>query len=775
MVSGVRLSVEARSPAYITLSARPHRMGILVPEIPGFPWQAVFRGALMSQVRIWGGSGNFLLPLRPDTKDSEMFWALLELLDPDSWSVYCGSHQELEDLDAATYSTWRSRVDAELAKWPEDDRERLLNEAHAVTLVDEAIPSELEALLVARGSPLNHDGRIFPHGPVSATGAPPYPCVDVFDLAGLPEEVFEAELDDAPTHQLLAAAEFGALSPDARTALDTHGVRRRTERPSSGPELIRWLYDVNAQPGHGAFGLAEAGLGWYRPRPLVEDTVTVVAGEDAWDFAMAYAIRRSASRAFWVPASAFGSELEREIAYRNLVWFAERVGARLVVTSATDEAAGRSLAAILERHKRSAVIRMSTWRDALPARANRLLVRNRLGRPEATYLDDEATPHLRTPIPDVSDDAAKLRWMSDLHVRDWTPTRHRSLASKLVDVGGFGEARVTQQGLAYAGMSAMVTYGVPIEQLTVEPVLRPLPLLDQLRLVAAQSQWTCELSQKGQFALATATLFGGFAELGAALRDPDIGEVLRAYLNGAKTAVGLPLKDRRRYVSLEDFRALGLTRAPEAVLDDLRHRHVLHAGLVLKCPRCRHTDWYRPRDTDPSFACTRCATNHVPDRDAWLQDAEARWRYRLDEVVFQFARHRGDLPTLAAFERFEQSKQTVQFVPEAAITDPTGQEREIDFAVTEGSSLWLGEAFTDARYAPRKKTEMERLRRLADAAAVLNARGVIFATSADSVSAETEARAHTVFSGLWPELEFKARTWHLPRPTKLLDDLQAEP
>jgi hypothetical protein len=364
--------------------------------------------------------------------------------------------------------------------------------------------------------------------------------------------------------------------------------------------------------------------------------------------------------------------------------------------------------------------------------------------------------------------------MTDVHVRDWTPTRHRSLAPKLIDVGGFGEARVTRQGLAYTGMSAMVTFGVPVEQQTIEPVLRPLPLLDQLRLVARESGWTCELSEKGQFALATTTLFGGFTELGSALRDPDIGQVLHAYLDGKKAAPGLPLKDRRRYLSLEDFRAIGLERAPEVVLDELRLRRVLQAGFVLKCPRCRHTDWYRPRDTDPSFACTRCAASHVPDRAAWLGDAEARWWYRLDEVVFQFARHRGDLPTLAAFEKFGQAAQTAQFVPEVALTDPSGQKREVDFAVTDGSSLWLGEAFTDARYAPTKAEEMERLQRLAEAAEVLNARGLIFATTADSVAPRTIARAQTVFSELWPTLEFKPRSWRLPRPTKLLDDLRPE-
>jgi hypothetical protein len=248
--------------------------------MPGLPWQNVFRSALASQVRIWGGSGNFLFPLRPDTKDSDVFWALVELLDPDCWGIYTGSHRELEDLDASAYSTWREQIDAQLTKLPEDQRECMLDDAHSAALVDEVIPSGLEALLVARAAPLNHDGRLMPAGALSATGEPPYPYVDVLHLSALPQELLEADLDDTPTRHLLAAAEFGVLSPSLRGALKTHGIQCRTERPSSDVELMRWLYDVKTQPGQGPFSLAEAGLGWYRPRPLIEDTVTLVTGED---------------------------------------------------------------------------------------------------------------------------------------------------------------------------------------------------------------------------------------------------------------------------------------------------------------------------------------------------------------------------------------------------------------------------------------------------------------------------------------------------------------
>jgi hypothetical protein len=767
----MRLSVEARSPAYVTLTARPLRTGILVPDIPGLAWQMVFRGALATQVREWGGSGNFVLPLRADTKERDVFWALVELFDADWWGVYGGSHCELEELDASIYATWRQQLDHELAKWPPDDRSRALDEALATPFVDATIPDDLHELLVGRGATLNHEGRMLLRAPVSATGPPPYPSVDALALGGLPEEVLDVHSDGSPTRRLLLAAEFGSLSPDLRAELDGRGIARRSEAPSSSTMLMRWLYDIQTQPGSGPFSLAEVGLSWYRPRPFVEDTITIVAGEDAWDFALAYALRRARTHAYWLPSSAFESKLDRDVALRALAGFSGRTGSPLVVTSVSDDDAADELArAFAQQRYRRVVIRTAHWRESLPPTPNRLLVRNRLGRAEPLYLDDGATPHLRTPVPDLSDDPSTMRWMTEVEVRNWAPARHPSLAPNLLVDNAWGEARITRCGLAYQGVRGMVPFGVPLEQLTAEPSLRPLPLLEQLRCMAATSRWTCELSQRGQFALAASELLGGCEALCSALRDPDIGEVLHAYLAAGNGVPGLALGDRRRYLSLKDFGDLTLTKPPEDVVGALRVSGVVRPGLVLKCERCRHTDWYRPSDVDPTFDCTRCASVQAPSRNSWLGDAEPRWRYRLDEVVFQFARHRGDLPVLAAYEQFDRSIRTVQFVPEIDITTAAGQGCEVDFALTEGSSLWLGEAFSDRRYASSAKEELERLRRLAATAAVLNARGVVLATSANDIAPQTKARARTVFASQWPELRFMERAFHLRRPVRLLDD-----
>ena len=200
------------------------------------------------------------MPLRDGLADSRLFWALVELWDADWWGVYAGSHRDLEDLAPQAYGSWRAETELEVAKLPMEVRDEALASAHAEPLVEVELPDELNRLLVRRGTTLHYDGRMMLRGPLTGSNSPPYPAVDALDL---------------------------------RDRLDERGMRPRALRATSRVELIRWLYDIQAAPrGHAPLVLAETGLAWFRPRPLVADTITLVAGEDPWDFALAYARRR---------------------------------------------------------------------------------------------------------------------------------------------------------------------------------------------------------------------------------------------------------------------------------------------------------------------------------------------------------------------------------------------------------------------------------------------------------------------------------------------------
>lgn len=260
----MRISTEPRSPAYVSLRARPLRIGVLVPEIPQLPWQAAFAGALASQVRIWGGIANLLVPFREGLADSDLFWALVELWDPDWYAMYAGSYRELEDLDPARYRIWRDgELRAYAEQFPAPVQQSDVAPLYEEPLVEADLPDELDRLLVGRGAALHHDGRLLPGALLSATGAPSYPATDVLNLQTLPHELLHPEIPDGPTERLLAAAEFGALSPDLREQLDARGVRLRTVRPASRKELLRWLYRARPPAGAAPFRSPRSGCGGF--------------------------------------------------------------------------------------------------------------------------------------------------------------------------------------------------------------------------------------------------------------------------------------------------------------------------------------------------------------------------------------------------------------------------------------------------------------------------------------------------------------------------------
>jgi hypothetical protein len=343
--------------------------------------------------------------------------------------------------------------------------------------------------------------------------------------------------------------------------------------------------------------------------------------------------------------------------------------------------------------------------------ANRLLTAETVGSETALFLDRDQSPQLPTPIPAgvTPREVEDLRWITDIHVRDWTAMRHPALGGGPLVADG-GDSRLTADGVAYSCPKWVVMRAVPLMQQVRRPNLSPLPLLDQLRIAAAAGGWECQLSHKGQFTLSACDLFGDFEDLCAALRDPDVAMLLMGYVDADREAPGR-LLDRRRYLRLGDVGALGLTGDTAALVNRLQWLSVLVRGLVLKCSRCRYAAFYRARDTDPTFTCLRCSHQQRPAREQWLDTAEPEWHYRLDEAVFQFLRQRGDLPVLVAHDLFAGSREAVLVVPEIEFqeTGSHANPRELDFAVLRGASLYLGEAFTAARYEQSRGDENRRL------------------------------------------------------------------
>jgi hypothetical protein len=278
----------------VSLVARPLRLRLLVPEPAGVAWQATFAAALASQVRVWGGSQTLVLPTPAGAADDALLWALVDRFDVDWWSLYVPSHGELEDLDPAAHRSWRSQLDAHLGSLPAHARAEAEQEAGAVPLLELSLPDELNRRLVSRAAAFHHEGAVQIRGPVSAVEVP-YQLTDVLELEPRPAALVDPRAPDPPVLRLLLAAEVGVVAAPLRRRLEQLGVATRGVDVTDRRTLMRWVYEGERSPGLTPFALAESGLAWFGAAPRAESTLTIVVGEQPWDFALAYALRRERS------------------------------------------------------------------------------------------------------------------------------------------------------------------------------------------------------------------------------------------------------------------------------------------------------------------------------------------------------------------------------------------------------------------------------------------------------------------------------------------------
>src|SRR4051794_4268536 len=179
--------VRTREPLYISLTARPYRLGVFVPDLPGLSWETTFRGAIAATTRVWGGTQSLLVPagkhapVDGDHANAELFWELVRLADVDGWTSYVGSVGELKLLGSDEADHAAEQVDQAVAHWPAEDRDRERADLLEQLLVDVDVPAELRALLDAHAAPFGRKRGI---GPWPLTGGRVgYPLTDALSVA----------------------------------------------------------------------------------------------------------------------------------------------------------------------------------------------------------------------------------------------------------------------------------------------------------------------------------------------------------------------------------------------------------------------------------------------------------------------------------------------------------------------------------------------------------------------------------------------------------------
>ena len=728
---------------------------------------ALIEQALASRCGVWGGSAHAVFPLSVDPDEllgCELFWRLADVFDVDTFAVHAFTGEDLVELAPTRAAEHLSALERQ---WPHDPQRQIVRDYFLRDpLNDPRLSPALHDALIERLAPLHWDEDLMTATTAPSWGTADPPTMSVAELADLPQRMHAPITPLSSPYPLLLTAEAGRWTAADRQAL----VARDVDVVDVTLDSSRCLTDRLVAPGEAAqpepWTVSELGCDWYLTRRRVREPTTLVVGDDPWDFALFYALRRLTGRAYWLPTSLLGDSVYLSRLAKALHVPARRMSMPIRAVSYSDATLAQAGHGELAKACPPQLpVEFVDWRAAIPTSPNRLYATDQPGRFETVLLHEGETPPLATPAPHTIRhvEAYRTQWFVDADVEGWRPLRHPALSKQLLDNPGAASflQRCGRAGMSFLGPTQLVQPGVTLESLASRPRLRVRELFDQLSLAAAHRQWRVEQSDKGAFARRAASIFGGFRGLASALREPHIAAVLAAFLAGAKhEGPGWWLSaDSRRYLTLKDLAAV-LGGDADDLLDNLRGRGAVALGSILKCARCRQAAWYDVEAFGRTFTCSRCRYSQKGNRFSWLGAPEPQWTYRLDEALRQFLAHDGDLPVLAAYDLLGETELPLDVAYELDVYSPDDEKSELDIAVADGSTLWIGEATVSERLEASGQAETERLQRLVEVARVFSARHVAL-VNAGAWAEPTLRRARANLSGPWPELHVVE---HVARP-----------
>jgi hypothetical protein len=723
---------------------------------------SLFEVAVATQAQFWGGQGNFPIPSMSDTPRNELFWTILEKLDPDAVVVSTATYADMETIDPTWLKDWRDRNLTKMQEQVEGASIQSLESAlddYLVQPLEEPDLSE-DSLELKRRLGL-FDSRSSTLDWVSGANGPSWPWMDATLLDDLPSEITNPILHPrlGAARRLWATAQHGRLSPAAKKALSERDVVVTDHLIQTRKDWAKWLRRHRDEPNL-PWTFGESNLGWYRRR-LGTDQKIVVVGDSPWDFSLHYALRRWTSNSWWLPSFlkrdndylfSLSSELRRHsLGSDNSIVF--------VTTGNNLEARDLAASEMGKTFLTNSDISTAQWQEVIPETVNRYYELGSEGRPEPFPLLGNVTPPVPTPTPArvSSIEPLKMHWVTEARIDGWSPLVNGELSDHLLPSSSHQYGRTSAGSLSYFCPNTMIFGGGTLESATTRPSIRPLSVLDQIRILLRHKGLECRPSDKGIWTTETVKLFGGEHESSKALRHPIVRPLLNEFVDQARA------KKRAQLSILDVSKATGAlgneTKVNELsdVFEELVQKQVLRRGLHLKCEKCRLESWYSLEDLGDSYRCLRCRHVQPIQRGFFLGDNEPAWAYQLAPVVSQFLLHNGDLPIFAAQDGLAEKADTFDIAFETEFRNPkTGKsELEVDFLANVDGRLWIGEATSRTGFP-----DLSKIDRLHELARETNAQGLVFATSRSRFGDATIERIEKLFAGPWPSVRYltKVRT-----------------
>ncbi|MEU1301582.1 hypothetical protein [Streptomyces shenzhenensis] len=764
-------------------NVRPPRAVTLVCS--GGDWRADVLRMMECYPRTWGGDGHGLIACTPEWEIAEPFWRLAQAFDADHWAVFARTGRGLQMADPHAYETQLAAIVEQWARAngvDEAQTRKMLEpqflESGGVGVV---APPELGERVRRRMAPLA-SAQVAITGQFSADEAPPHRLVDMTRLTFQPVRITGLDVEELPPSvQLLVAARTGLLAPGHLASLLERGpVERAIVKVDSeglaGALRFAWTgqpeADVDyAQPRFARdMPLVQSRLGcsWFAPFSPDADhePLVVMCGDSAEDFCYAYTCQRVMGETYWLPAGQGAEDISTvlcaELA-RVLYGLADPqvVGRPVLLSSLTLDA--DQLQEVRDRllatpWGRMAAAHSPNRLDLRVCAAADLPVRRRYHLLDEAYAGDTLyEPFLGTdqarnveiphPSKAVGIQPDSCRWQVDImDPRTVLPARWALNDTVLVEGNAWG-VRSSTSGISIDSHGRVFTLaGSSLAQLLVQVRLR-FPVARQVFTTLLQGVGaSLEESDKGRYTRRMIELWGDFDALAADLKEGPAFRLLSGWASAGKEPGRV--YQGRRYLTLADVCTLmnGDEESARHLLDRYLQQSIVARGLVLACPQCVGTAFYRLEDIGPHFRCQRCRQHNPIVRSAWKgQELEPQWYYGLDEVVYQGLHSNIHVPILALASLAEPAR-SFQHMPEAVVHRDGYPDIEVDLWAIVDGRIVIGEAKASDRLESTKHKETARCAALHELMEALSADEFVMATTGHAWSERTESLVNEAIS-----------------------------
>lgn len=741
---------------------RPHRVAVLVNAADPY-WQGTCHKVIEFLSQQWGGYQSMIVPTDGKMIDV-VFWKFLSAFDPDVLFYFIKRKGDIKRWSPAEGD---KIIEEGVRRFKSDFPDASIDDAQLRRNIMQepvenfSISKELSREILERLSPFHFEDD-YNVTPMNSDDTPGYPLTKIADVVPsvqAPDAMFVLS-DNLPEGReapptLWLYAETGIASSQLQADMQNAGVTPVPKYMNTETDgtIIGWGIHPETDIGPNTpFGFSRLALATVRSslaRPYSIPNV-IIRGDTLKDFCLYYALSRANGRSLWMP----DWFLARENGYPGRMIAAirklEKIGRSVhceyfsMISLSVPLADLRSLNSVIRQHITTLSISVDhpdqlQYLKPMLDHPAKVYIKKNIDRITTHQIIDEKLPgYFESPLPEAFSEvnATKHRWIVEVSIVENPVPRHPALGARFVTGNNVHEARASMDGLAYQCPGAMVIGDdLELQMLRVEIAV---PSSDTIfRIVLQHAGYQTILSDKGRYASETTLKMGGLDRLVAVMRDEKRASLLRKFLDHSKNQEGVHdqgamLTDRRRYM---DFTAISKILDGEdftvSLIDDWIARGILYRGFILKCSRCLNTAWFSVENLTQMFTCPRCATQQQYRRENWLTTKEPPWHYKLDEIVYQFLHHHGDVALLAADVLQREAQRRFLYSSELKIRSEANPDKklEIDICSIVNNKIVIGEAKSNGSLKDDDQKPAQVVAKYRSLAKEMGASAVAFATT----------------------------------------------